>query len=198
MDELRARAYLDLLLGMDSRPAQPCGDDGPGAAGRCGESGRADDQDDTGPERDSADDSGTGGPDVGDFGTGGPGADSDSADGHGPDAGGPDDGGPDRGGLDGGGPDGGGQDGGGPGPGEPGRPAGPAAGAIPPGFVGRLNLTVPLATMLGLAGRPGEAAGIGPVDPDPEANTLDRYQTGASADPGIQRISVPDRAPQGW
>jgi hypothetical protein len=31
--------------------------------------------------------------------------------------------------------------------------------------VGRLNLTVPLITMLGLADRPGEAAGIGPVDP---------------------------------
>ena len=36
---------------------------------------------------------------------------------------------------------------------------------IPPGFAGRLNLTVPLATVLGLADRPGEAAGIGPVDP---------------------------------
>ena len=36
---------------------------------------------------------------------------------------------------------------------------------IPPGFAGRVNLTVPLATALGLADRPGEAAGIGPVDP---------------------------------
>jgi hypothetical protein len=36
---------------------------------------------------------------------------------------------------------------------------------IPPGFAGRMNLTVPLATALGLADRPGEAAGIGPVDP---------------------------------
>ena len=44
-------------------------------------------------------------------------------------------------------------------------PAGPAAGVIPPGFAGRVNLTVPLATALGLADRPGEAAGIGPVDP---------------------------------
>jgi len=67
MDELRARAYLDLLLGIDSRPASP--------------------------------------------------------------------------------------------------PAGPAAGVIPPGFAGRVNLTVPLATAVGLADRPGEAAGIGPVDP---------------------------------
>jgi hypothetical protein len=43
--------------------------------------------------------------------------------------------------------------------------AGPTAGVIPPGFAGRLNLTVALATVLGLADRPGEAAGIGPVDP---------------------------------
>ena len=44
-------------------------------------------------------------------------------------------------------------------------PAGPVAGVIPPGFAGRVNLTVPLTTVLGLADRPGEAAGIGPVDP---------------------------------
>jgi hypothetical protein len=36
---------------------------------------------------------------------------------------------------------------------------------IPPGFAGRVNLTTPLATMLGLADRPGELGGIGPVDP---------------------------------
>ena len=36
---------------------------------------------------------------------------------------------------------------------------------IPPGFAGRVNLTIPLATLLGLADRPGQAAGIGPVDP---------------------------------
>jgi hypothetical protein len=88
MDELRARAYLDILLGIDSRPAPPTGDGGsPGD--------------------------------------------------------------------------------GGPGPGQPAGPPpmGPLAGAIPPGFAGRLNLTIPLATLLGLAGRPGEAAGIGPLDP---------------------------------
>jgi hypothetical protein len=48
-------------------------------------------------------------------------------------------------------------------------------------------------TLTEMAGRPGVLRGTGPVDPDPEANTLDRYQTGASADPGIQRINVPDR-----
>jgi hypothetical protein len=37
---------------------------------------------------------------------------------------------------------------------------------------------------LDLADRPGEMGGIGPVDPDPGANTQDRYQIRASADPG--------------
>ena len=45
-------------------------------------------------------------------------------------------------------------------------PAGPLAGVIPPGFAGRANLTIPLATLLGLADRPGEMPGIGPLDPD--------------------------------
>ena len=44
-------------------------------------------------------------------------------------------------------------------------PAGPLAGVIPAGFAGRANLTIPLATLLGLADRPGEMTGIGPVDP---------------------------------
>jgi len=88
MDELRARAFLDLLLGKDSRPRQDAGGGG---------------DDGTGP---------------------GPG---------------------------------------GPGPGMPPSPAGPGHGAA--GFAGRVTLTVPLATVTGLADRPGELAGIGPVDP---------------------------------
>ncbi len=102
MDELRARAYLDLLLDKDSRPARP------GA---------------------------------------------DSVDGTGPDS--PGDGGS--------------------GPAGPGHPAGrtaagrtaagPSPGAVPAGFAGRINLTVTLATLLGLADRPGEIPGIGPIDP---------------------------------
>ena len=144
MDELRARAYLDILLDKDSRPDQNAGADPESAAG---------------PGQDGTDDQGNTGRD----GTGGPG--------------------------------GGGPGGGGPAPAGPGNPAASAvpAGALPAGFGGRINLTVPLATLLDLADRPGEIPGIGPVDPDPEANTLDRYQTGASADPGIQRINVPDR-----
>jgi len=42
--------------------------------------------------------------------------------------------------------------------------AGPAGGA-PGGFAGRVTLTVPLGTAAGLADRPGELAGLGPVDP---------------------------------
>src|SRR6185437_4903048 len=99
MDVLRARAFLDLLLGKDSRPRQDTRGGGDG----------------TGP-------------------------------------------GPDRPGPGGSGPGGSG-----PGPGTPPSPAGPAHGAA--GFAGRVTLTVPLATVTGLADRPGELGGIGPVDP---------------------------------
>ena len=40
------------------------------------------------------------------------------------------------------------------------------AGVIPPGFAGQVTLTVPAATLTWRADRPGELAGIGPVDPD--------------------------------
>ena len=36
---------------------------------------------------------------------------------------------------------------------------------IPAGFAGRVNLIIPLATLLDLADRPGEIPGIGPIDP---------------------------------
>jgi Domain of unknown function (DUF222) len=84
MDVLRARAYLDLLLGKDSRPRDP---QATGAAGQ-------DDAPGTGPAPD----------------------------------------------------------------------AGPADGAAG-GFAGQVTLTVPLGTAIGLADRPGELAGLGPVDP---------------------------------
>jgi hypothetical protein len=85
MDELRARAYLDMLLGTDSRPSPPAG-------------------------------TGTG--------TGDP-------------ARAP-------GGL---------------------RPGVLQPGVLPAGFVGKVTLTVQLATLLDLADRPGQIPGIGPVDP---------------------------------
>jgi hypothetical protein len=84
MDELRARAYLDLLLGKDSRPRHGNADGG------------------------------------GDGGSGGPG---------------------------------------------PGDSDAPPSSAAPAGFAGRGTLTVPLATITGLADRPGELAGLGPIDP---------------------------------
>ena len=109
MDELRARAYLDLLLDKDSRPTTPA----PPPAS-----------------------DGTSGDEPGGPGSGGSGP-------------------PDR-------PDP-------PDPPDPPAPAAPmtppGAGVRPAGFVGRLHLTVPLATLLGLADRPGEIPGLGPVDP---------------------------------
>jgi hypothetical protein len=47
---------------------------------------------------------------------------------------------------------------------------------IPAGFAGRIHLTVPLATLLELAERPGAIPGIGPVDP-----ALARELAGAAA-----------------
>jgi hypothetical protein len=44
-------------------------------------------------------------------------------------------------------------------------PSGPLAGVIPPGFAGQVTLTIPAITLLDRAGRPGELAGIGPIDP---------------------------------
>ena len=41
----------------------------------------------------------------------------------------------------------------------------PTAKPSPGGFAGRATLTVPLATLLDLADRPGEIPGIGPIDP---------------------------------
>ncbi len=96
MDQLRARAFMDLLLGTDSRPlgSSPDGSRGTGQAGDGGDGGAGPPQ-----PRDPA-------------------------------------------------------------------PSGPLAGVIPPGFAGRVNLTVPAITLLDLANRPGEMSGIGPIDPD--------------------------------
>ena len=109
MDQLRARAFMDLLLGTDSRPLGSTPDSAHGDS--------AHGQDSDG--RTAADR--PGGP-----GTPGP---SDP-----------------------------------PGPATP-VPAGPVAGVIPPGFAGRVTLTIPATTLLGLADRPGEMAGLGPIDP---------------------------------
>ena len=131
MDLLRARAFLDILLGIDSRPLDARTGSNPSH--------------DASPARTAAP------------------ATTTSPAGRGPagrrvrprTAGSGPDGGSGRGRV---------RRGGSAGPGV--RPAGPLAGVIPPGFAGRANLTIPLVTVLGLADRPGEMPGIGPLDPD--------------------------------
>lgn len=116
MNELRARAYLDILLGLDSRPERP------GRLTTSSENAAA------------AETPGPGAPGTG---PGGPGT--------------------------------------GPAPGM--GPGGLGTSVIPAGFAGRVTMTIPLVTLLNLAERPGEIPGIGPIDPKPEANTSDCYQS---------------------
>jgi hypothetical protein len=59
-------------------------------------------------------------------------------------------------------------------PGTSGQPG--ASGPAPAGFAGRVTLTVPLGTVAGLADRPGELAGLGPVDPGWPATSPVRLQ----------------------
>ena len=124
MDMLRARAFLDILLGIDSRPLgtrtsnDPSHDGKPGHDGAPGHDAKVRHDGESGHDDMPGQDSG-------------PGRDAKP----GPDASS--------------GPDGGS----GPrGPWMP-APAGPLAGVIPPGFAGRANLTIPLATLLA-PGRP--------------------------------------------
>jgi Domain of unknown function (DUF222) len=73
---------------------------------------------------------------------------------------------PGGGSPDGGSPDGGSPDGGSPGGAGGGSGvAGGLPGAAPGGFAARVNLTLPLATLLDMAERPGVMQRIGPVDP---------------------------------
>ena len=109
-DELRARAYLDLLLDKDSRPAAPAAEAGVGSAS---------------PNPPSPPN---------------PASPASPASPLSPAS-----------------------------PASPPSPAGswtpPGSGVIPAGFTGRNHLTIPLATLLELADRPGEIPGLGPVDP---------------------------------
>jgi hypothetical protein len=57
----------------------------------------------------------------------------------------------------------------------------PPAGSPPP-FTGTVHLTIPLMTLLGLADRPGEAAGFGPL----HADTAREIAEGMSAHPGTR------------
>jgi Domain of unknown function (DUF222) len=148
MDQLRVRAYLDVLLGQDSSPVLAGQDSsarqstvGAGPAGAEGQSpAGAEGQSPAGAEGQSPADNPADTPDgaadePGSPHTGAAGADASE--------------------LPNGNQPGGGssQSGGGIG-------SGPAV-----GIAAQINMTVPLATLLGLAERPGEVAGFGPLDP---------------------------------
>ena len=185
LDELRARAYLDFLLGRDSMPPPPSGQ--PGTATAPGES-PADGPPAGGPPAGNppAGNPPAGNPPAGNPPAGNPPAGNPPA--GGPAAGGSPAGNPPAGNPPAGGPAAGGSPAGNPPAGDP--PAGdppasepPAAGMSPaaadgPGvppragggpagsLAARINVTVPLAAILGLCDTPGEVAAFGPVDAD--------------------------------
>ena len=103
MDELRARAYLDFLLGRTGLPQPGISDPG---AGQPAESTAGPDRPDTSPAGAGGRGTGPGGPAAGPWSPGGP----------------------------------------------------------PGGLAARINMTVPLSTLLGTSGTPGEVAAFGPVD----------------------------------
>ena len=167
MDQLRARAYLDALLGMDSRPTP--GRRPPARRPRNGDRRR-------------------GGPRHGARGRGRPGGSPAPR----RPAGGPGTAGAEPGGAE---PRRGARQRGAPGAepagrsprrgtrrpgGCPRRPQGPARQAPPPRPAAAINLTIPLTTLLGLTDHPGEAAGYGPIDAG-LARTLAPQATGNPA-----------------
>jgi hypothetical protein len=152
MDQLRVLAYLDMLNGTTaadriaqaqaaqadaSTQAEAGTEDSPGD-----KQGSPGDQDEPSDEEAPGDSPGDGGPE-----DGGPGDEDERGDG--PDDDSPGDGPDDR-----------------PTPDSGSGPAArqPAPG-LGPGLATRANLTFPLATLLGLAERPGEGHGLGPLDP---------------------------------
>jgi len=138
LQELRVRAYLDLLQERDSRdqPASPV-PAGPADPGTVGDA-SIPDQPPPGsqPPGNDSDQPGTGPDGNGEPGPGKPGP-----------------GGPGRNGPG--------------GPGGPGRGAGPApAPATGPSLAALVTITIPWATYQGQSGTPGEAGGFGPLDGD--------------------------------
>jgi Domain of unknown function (DUF222) len=170
MDQFRAVAYLDLL---NSKPAEERI-----AAGQLDTVTRTAD----GPFSNEPDDDGQGeerpdddSPDDGGSGAGGS------------DAGGPGDGGPGDGGPSDGGP----SDGSPPGDaGSPRFPGGSGSANVPPPRL--VDLALPLTTLLGLAERPGESHGLGPLDPD-----LCRALAAAATGSPWTRLCVTVTSPEG-
>jgi len=171
LEQLRAKVFLALLTSQPLYTLLPGNETQDGdCQGGCGGQGRNADSNSDGDWDGPADSGGQGGnadggsPDS--HGTGGNG-DRPGDDGDGDSNG-------DRPGEDDGdGPSNGNQGGGSRRPG-PGTGSGPSGGwpgpgggqALPPGLAGSVNLTMPLATWLGLSGQPGEAAGHGPLNAD--------------------------------
>ena len=145
LDELRARAYLDFLLGRDSTPQHPS--DQPQPATPPGEYP-------------------AGGPPAGNPPAGGPPAGDPAA--SNPAAGGPPAGNPAASDPAAGGPPAGEPRACGMPPGAGDGPRVPpwTAGGPPGSLAARINVTVPLATILGLSDTPGDVAAFGPVDAD--------------------------------
>jgi uncharacterized protein DUF222 len=169
LDQLRVRAFLDIINGTDSRPppdATPdTGADTTRQSRHDGNGNRPDGPDGNGPDPDRNEnrpdepdqDGNRNGPDEPDPDRNENGPDKPDQDGNGPD---PDEDGPDRGGDgDGDGPGGAGGD-------PPAGTGGPGGrgGAAP--VAANIALTIPLMTMLGLAQNPGDAHGLGAIDPD--------------------------------
>jgi hypothetical protein len=203
LDYLRATALIDRIIGRDSRPlpGDSCAEDS-----RRGEDDPEEDWDDRDewPARDQylldEQDSAARGaasatPDRDGQDSDGPdrdGPDGDGLDHGGPDGDGLDHGGPDGDGLDHGGPDGngpasgGGRDGGGGGIRPPARPGGRGGGGKRRGrrkrIAARINLTLPVKTLLNLGDTPGDAGPFGPLDP---AAARDFART-AAAHPGTR------------
>jgi hypothetical protein len=154
MDQLRVLAYLDILNGITAadRIAQARAEAAHAEAGQAGT---------------EAAQAGTGTPDAGSAADASGGtADDEPCDGledESPRDDGPEDDGPEDDGPSGSGPDNGGPGGSGP---DNGPAAAQPAPTLGPGLATRANLTFPLATLLGLADRPGEGHGLGPLDPD--------------------------------
>jgi hypothetical protein len=147
MDQLRVRAFLDIINGADSRPA-PGADDTTQASADDGEKGTEGASESTdGTEGNQSGDS-DGGPGPGEEGNAPDGRSGPNGDGNGPNG---------NGGNGSGGP--------GSGPGGNGRPGSGGHGSGT-GVAANVMLTVPLATLLGLAENPGEAQGLGALDPE--------------------------------
>jgi hypothetical protein len=154
MHLLRVRAFLDLLTQTDSRAdfekTAPAASVTPDTDTPDSDVPDSDSQDSDSPDSDSQDADGTDDADARDDGLAG--SWDDDEDGNGED-------GEDEDG-DGGGPDGGGN---GPDDGDGDGPAGPGPSSL--GLPANLDLTIPLADLLGLARRAGEARNLGTIDP---------------------------------